>query len=167
MAGLTLEPGLRAEFNRGTIPGVASDFTTSPVALRLGVAWDLTGTQSTVLRAHYGRFLRSCSTPTSLFLLPAGVHSPHIFYSVQDGQYTELFRYTEESSVPPSSTFSQSHVDQWVLGLERAVGPHTTVQLQYVNRRFGDLIGWVDPRIDEWIHTRSAIQVPRDSRHLR
>ena len=147
---ITLEPGLRAEFNRGTIPGVASDFTTSPVALRLGVAWDLTGTQSTVLRAHYGRFYDPLYTDVYSYF-QQGVHSPHIFYSVQDGQHTELFRYTEESSVPPSSTFSQSHVDQWVLGLERAVGPHTTVQLQYVNRRFGDLIGWVDPRIDEWI----------------
>jgi len=147
---LTLEPGLRAEFNRGSIPGVASDFTTSAVGLRLGVAWDLTGTQSTVLRAHYGRFHDPLYTDVYSYF-QQGVHSPHIFYSVQDGQYTEQFRYTEESAVPPSSSFSQSHVDQWVLTVERAVGRNTTVQVQYVNRRFGDLIGWVDPRIDEWI----------------
>ena len=145
-SSLVFEPSSIA----GQSPAVPSDFTTSPVGLRLGVAWDLTGTQSTVLRAHYGRFYDPLYTDVYSYF-QQGVHSPHVFYSVQDGQYTELFRYTEESPVPPSSTFSQSHVDQWVLGVERAVGRNSTVQLQYVNRRFGDLIGWVDPRIDDWI----------------
>ena len=148
---ITLEPGLRAEFNRGIDPrrGVRLHDVSrgAPPGRGVGSHRDPVdgpaGPLRKVLRSALHRRLfctssRVCTAPIS-------------FTASRTDRYTELFRYTEESSVPPSSTFSQSHVDQWVLSVERAVGPNTTVQLQYVNRRFGDLIGWVDPRIDEWI----------------
>ena len=137
---VTLEPGVRFEHNRGSVPGVPDAFGTDALALRLGVAWDLTGTQSTVVRGHYGRYHDPLYGGVYSYTQP-NAHSPHIFYQVVDGQPQELFRYVEEVNLPGPSSLKASHVDQWVAGVERAVGQNTTVQAQYIGRRFGNFIG--------------------------
>lgn len=147
---VTLEPGVRFEHNRGSVPGVPNDFGTDAVALRLGAAWDITGTQSTVVRGHYGRYHDPLYGGVYTYTQP-NAHSPHIFYQIVDGQPQELFRYVEEVNLPGPSSLKASHVDQWVAGVERAVGPNTTVQAQYIGRRFGNFIAWVDRRLTDWI----------------
>ncbi len=147
---LTLEPGLRFEHNRGSVPGVPEAFGTDAVALRFGLAWDLTGTQSTVVRAHYGRYHDPLYGGVYAYTQP-DAHSQHTFYQVVDGQPVELFHYVEEVNLPGPSSLEASHVDQVVAGVERTVGPNTTVQVQYIGRRFGNFIGWIDRRLDDWI----------------
>ncbi len=53
---VTLNPGIRFNFNRGSVPEQGTVLSTNPVAPRIGVAWDLTGNHKTVLRGHYGRY---------------------------------------------------------------------------------------------------------------
>jgi len=154
---LTLEPGFRAEFNRGTVPGATHTFSTSPVGLRLGLAWDVSGNQTTVARAHYGRYHDPLYSDVYAYTAH-GVHSPHVFYAVQDGQLIEQFHYVEEVDLTEPSTLKQSHVDQWTAGVEHALGSDTTVQVQWVGRRFGHFIGWVDPRLSDW--TPHQVQDP-------
>ena len=146
---VSLEPGVRFEHNRGSVPGVPEDFGTDAIALRLGVAWDLTGAQSTVVRAHYGRYHDPLYGNVYSYTQP-DAHSPHIFYEVADGRARELFRFVEEVNLPGPSSLKQSHVDQWVAGVERAIGSNTTVQARYIGRRFGNYIGWIDRRIGDW-----------------
>lgn len=144
-----LEPGVRFEHNRGSVPGAADAFGTDALALRLGVAWDVTGRQGTVVRGHYGRYHDPLYGNVYAYTQP-NAHSPHIFYQIVEGQPQELFRYIEEVNLPGPSSLKASHVDQWVAGVERATGPNTTVQAQYIGRRFGNFIGWIDQRLDDW-----------------
>jgi hypothetical protein len=146
---LTIEPGLRAEFNSGSVPGGISNFETAPVALRLGAAWDVTGRQKTVVRAHYGRYHDPLLGDVYSYTQP-NAHSPHVFYAVVDGALVEQFRYIEEYNLPAPTRFKQSHVDEWTAGVEHALTDGMTVEGRYIARRFGHFIGWIDERIDDW-----------------
>jgi hypothetical protein len=154
---VTLEAGLRVELNRGAVAGVARTFSTTPVAPRIGAAWDVTGRRGSVLRAHYGRYHDPLYGNVYTYTQP-GARTPHVFYAPRDGELVELFRYVEQFNLAAPTTFKQSHVDQWVTGIEQAVGRHATVQLQYVGRRFGNFIGWIDLRLDDWL--RYEVQDP-------
>jgi len=147
---VTLEPGIRLELNRGSVPGVSGNYSTSPMAPRFGVAWDVTGAQSTVIRAHYGRYHDPLYGSVYQYTQPHA-HSPHIFFQIVDGEPVELFRYIEELPLPAPSALKQSHVDQVVAGVERALNATTTFQVQYIGRRFGNFIGWIDLRLSDWM----------------
>jgi hypothetical protein len=151
---VTLEPGIRLEINLGSLPSVTGDYVTAPVAPRIGVAWDVTGQQSTVIRAHYGRYHDPLYGAVYQYTQPHA-HSPHIFYQIVDGTPVEVSRYTEEILLPAPSALKQSHVDQFVSGVERSLNANTTFQAQYIGRRFGNFIGWIDQRLSDW----TAIQV--------
>jgi hypothetical protein len=143
---VTVEPGLRVEVNRGSVPGIAASFGTTAVAPRVGVAWDITGRQTMVMRAHYGRYHDPLYTIIYGYAQPDAA-TRHTYYD-RFGQ--ELFSYIEAVNLPGPSGLKASHVDQWVIGVEGALGAHATVQAQYIGRHFGNFIGWIDVRIDDW-----------------
>jgi hypothetical protein len=143
---ITVEPGVRVEVNRGSVPGIQDSFATTAVAPRLGAAWDIAGHQTTVMRAHYGRYHDPLYTTIYSYAQPDAT-TRHTYYD-RFGQ--ELFSYIEAVNLPGPSGLKASHVDQWVIGLERALGTHATVQAQYTGRHFGNFIGWIDLRIDDW-----------------
>ncbi len=145
---LTVEPGLRVEWHRGSVPGQGTVFETTPIAPRIGAAWDVTGRQTTVLRAHYGRYHDQQFGNLYAFTDPTG-HSPHTILAPVDGTLVPLFSYSEQVHAAKPGSLRQSHVDQFVAGVERALGANTTVQAQYIGRRVGNLIGFIDDRIDE------------------
>ena len=52
---LTLNPGVRIDINRGSVPS-GEVLANHALVGRFGLAYDLTGNHKTVLRAHYGRY---------------------------------------------------------------------------------------------------------------
>jgi len=73
-----------------------------------------------------------------------------VFYQIVDGQPVEAFRYIEEYPLPAPSALKQSPVDQFVAGVERSLNANTTFQVQYIGRRFGHFVGWIDQRLSDW-----------------
>lgn len=146
---LTIEPGLRVEWHRGSVPGQGTVFETTPVAPRLGAAWDLTGRQTTVLRGHYGRYHDQQFGNLYSFTDLTG-HSTHTILAPVDGQLVSQFSYSEQVHAAKPGSLKPSHVDQFVAGIERAMGVNTTAQVQYIGRRFGNFVGFIDERLDEW-----------------
>ncbi|MCK7499661.1 MAG: TonB-dependent receptor [Comamonadaceae bacterium] len=55
---LTINPGLRYNIARGTVPGIDETVWKPHQGLepRIGFAWDVTGRQKTVLKAHLGKY---------------------------------------------------------------------------------------------------------------
>lgn len=54
---VTINPGVRIDMHRGYNRDLGDTvFKTSPIAPRIGVAWDLLGDGKTVVRAHYGHY---------------------------------------------------------------------------------------------------------------
>jgi hypothetical protein len=139
------------------VPGVPRTFSTVPLAARFGAAWDVTGRRTSVVRAHYGRYHDPLFGNVYTYTQP-NARSPHVFSVPRDGELVELFRYVEQFNLAAPTTFKQSHVDQWVTGVEQALGRHATIQAQYIGRRFGHFIGWIDLRLDDWL--RYEVQDP-------
>lgn len=132
---LTVVPGLRADLFRGSTRAAKNIFSTTPVAPRLGVAWDVGANHQTVLRGSYGRYSDSAFAQAYL-LTDDSEASDSVFVAVlAPGVFQELFRSTSPNrSIDPD--IAHSHVDQLVAGGERQLGANWSLQTQYVYRRF-------------------------------
>jgi hypothetical protein len=67
-----------------------------------------------------------------------------------DGTFIEDYRFDVDRTTTVDSSLEQSHMDQFSTGIERQIWRDFAVQAQYVHRRYGGFIGYVDPRLDEW-----------------
>lgn len=146
----TFELGARVDFNRGSVPTFGEVFASSPVAPRLGVAWDVNGDHRTVLRGHYGRYHDMLFSALYAYK-DVSAFSPRTRYEIVNGQIGALvFRETPPMDVVIPDDVAQPHVDQWTVGTEREVTRDFAVELQYIRRNFGSFIGYVDPQLGSY-----------------
>ncbi len=139
---LTLSPGLRLEWNRGSVPGRPNVFRTRTISPRLGLAWDLSGDHRTVARAHYGRYYDPIFSSRIAQADTSDLH-PVVQYRIDGDQWVEVFR----SSTQPfeiDRNLEHSHVDQFVVGIERELAHRMSLQAQYIRRRFDTFMGLID-----------------------
>ncbi len=142
---LTVTPGLRLEWNRGSVPNRPNVFATNTVAPRLGIAWDLTSDHRTVARAHYGRYFDAIFSSRIMFDDTSERGSPEIYASVVGPeQFVEISRSSTEHRFAIDPELRHSHVTQLVVGLERELFADFSVQTQYIRRRFNDFMGLID-----------------------
>jgi hypothetical protein len=158
LSDVTLEPGLRLDMYGGRVPD-GEVFRTTPLALRFGVAWDIQGRHRTVARAHFGRYYDMSFSYIYSWYDVEGI-TPRI-----SGVETETIGFVEVSrfldAAPPSTIdpdLKQAHVDQWTTGIDHQLLRDLAVEARYIHRRFGNFIGYVDRRLDEW--TSFTVQDP-------
>ena len=127
-------------------------FSTTPVAPRLGAAWDVQSDHRTVVRAHYGRYHDMLFSQIYTWHDRAGITPRIRTIQVAPGQFVEQSRNLVDSidQYPIAPGLKQSHVDQFSAGIEHQLARHLTVEARYVARRFRNFIGYVDRRLDEW-----------------
>ncbi|MEP7309320.1 MAG: TonB-dependent receptor [Acidobacteriota bacterium] len=155
---ITFELGVRLDVNRGSVPTLGDVFFSSPLAPRLGVAWDLKDDHRTVIRGHYGRYhdmllngLYSYKDVSAL--------SPKSRYQIVDGTIGPLiFLETPPIDVAIPKNIRQPHVDQWTVGSERQIMRDLALELQYIRRNFGSFIGYVDPSLN--LYPRVLVRDP-------
>jgi hypothetical protein len=141
---VTLEPGIRLDVYRGSVPVKGEVFRTTPVSPRLGAAWDVRGDHRTVVRAHYGRYHDAFLT--SLFrVLDFSASPPFIELEILG---PDQFREVGRNERPPDTRTFDPHlrhprVDQFFVGAERQIFGQFTVQSQYIRREFSSPIGVV------------------------
>ncbi len=152
---LTVNPGLRLDFNRGSVPGQGNVFRTNPLALRLGFAFDLTGKKKTVLKAHYGRYYEALFSNFYQLLGPNAA-SEQFVYTLDDTVPGFTFDPdTVDPNNPPPGVFvsmqpkqrykidrdlKHPYVDQYLIALEHDLGHDFAVKAELIYRRNKDFI---------------------------
>ena len=140
---LTLNPGVRLDVNRGSVP-TGTVLTNNALAPRLGLALDVTGDHRTVLRAHYGRYFDALFGGQFEFMDLTQQH-PHITAEVLGpNRFNELSRRSPATNLGLDPNIKQSHVDQFIAGLERELVPNFSATVQVIRRNFRDFMGFID-----------------------
>lgn len=144
MAGrLTIHPGLRVSWNRGSVPDHGVVFRTTPVSPRLGIAWDVSADHRTVVRANYTRMHEGLYTPLFDFMNTSG-RTPQITYRVAPDSFEVIRRLDVNDRVAIDDDLEHAYADQYVVGVERAIGANASVVVQYVRRDFHDIWALTD-----------------------
>jgi len=145
-ARLSLVSGLRVDFSGIDTPQDPDVVRMTALSPRLGAAFDVSRDHRTVIRAHWGRYHDPISVNALRTMQTDLSDSPAVVEAVPvgDGQWEVISERTETSNVTIDSSLRQSSVDQWTIGAEREVAPGILIQAQYIGRRFGDFVGFID-----------------------
>ncbi len=166
---LNLNPGVRVGYWKGTLnPLEGASFTAVDdvaFAPRLGVTYDLSGDGGLVLKGHYGWYYQSlfalmfdraensAGEPGALLEREqywdwVGDELPDITrryaFPTDDDPNWEFFDDGSGFTTAPVENYKQPYLEQWILGVEKALTDNLKVELVYVNRRNRDILALVD-----------------------
>jgi hypothetical protein len=140
---LTLNPGIRIDINRGSVPS-GNVLSNHALVGRIGAAYDLLGDHKNVLRAHYGRYADGLFGGQFEFMDLSNQH-PHITAEVLGpNNFNEIDRRDPSTNLGIDPNIRQSYVDQYLVGFEREVASNFSATVQYIRRNFRDFMGFVD-----------------------
>ena len=135
----TVNAGVRAEFNQGSVPNSGQIFDNTAVAPRLGIAWDLTKDGKTVLKAHYGRYYEKF-VATEFYYAQPGAFSPLEQRIIYPSGYVESLGQSTVDTVVLDKKLDQPYMDQYVLGIDRELPKGMTISFTYINRKKTDFV---------------------------
>ena len=145
---LTVNCGLR--FNSWHVkfpsnPG--NQYKTTGFAPRIGFSYDLFGDHTTALKAHYGRYYEGLYF-VSFYAVPSN-NADVVGYKWVDENWVEMWR--QEGSLPDGTTptsfdsdMTHPSLEQFTLGITREVARDFSVEVNYINRVWRDIIGTVN-----------------------
>ncbi|HET7275834.1 MAG TPA: carboxypeptidase regulatory-like domain-containing protein [Longimicrobiaceae bacterium] len=165
---LNVSPGLRWGSWTGRLtPPSGTTFTAvqdEAYDPRIGISLDITGTESFVAKAHWGRYHQSMIgqffdraeggevfTNEELWYYHGPQFSdPRLRFTTEERNAlagTGVFTFENEvilNETGPVVDYRQPYVDQWVLGVEKTLGSSVKIEAVYVNRRNRDMVALVD-----------------------
>jgi hypothetical protein len=141
---LTINPGVRFNFNRGSVPGKGTVLKTNPISPRIGVAWDLLGDHRTVLRLHYGRYHDALLGGTYYHMDTSQQHPKYTAQVNGPDDFTIIDTVDVSNNVGMDPNIKPSYVDQYLAGIEREFMKDLSVQVQYIRRKYKDFMGFID-----------------------
>jgi len=141
---LVINPGLRYNIARGTVPGIDETVWKPHMGLepRLGFAWDILGNQRTVLKAHVGRYYEGTRSYNFWNLTP---QNDTIYYLTPEFGVLNYW-YTVEGedlySVDPD--IRNPSMNQAVLGIEQVLGENLSASVSVIYKKWHDFVDAVD-----------------------
>ena len=141
---LTVNLGLRWSIMKGFVKNVSgSVYSANRPAPRVGMAWDLFGDHTTVLKAHWGRFTEAMYTSVCDRLNPVENFNDWVGYEFIDGEWIEWARWPYYASTF-ADTYGHPYMDQWTVGIERELFKDTSLSISYINRRWKSILNTYD-----------------------
>ncbi|HEY7285051.1 MAG TPA: TonB-dependent receptor [Vicinamibacterales bacterium] len=140
---LTLNPGIRIDINRGSVPS-GNVLSNHALVGRIGAAYDLLGDHKNVLRAHYGRYADGLFGGQFEFMDLSGQHPKITAEVLGPNNFNEIDRRDPSTNLGLDPNIRQSYVDQYLVGFEREVASNFSATVQYIRRNFRDFMGFVD-----------------------
>ena len=135
---LTINPGVRIDLNRGDVTN-GNAFSTNPIAPRLGIAWDVTGSGKNLIKAHYGRYYEALFGAFYYWVDPDafnGVDQRRFFPS----GYSDLIAEGAGGRYDIDKDIKHPYLDQYLLGYDRELVPGLTLSTSLVYRENKDFI---------------------------
>jgi len=117
---LTINPGARLDFIQGSNPTLGRVYSVHNPAPRLGVAYDVTADNKTVLKAAYSQYYESAEA--QIFERGVPGISDFVTYDVTGSSPVEIDR-TTTPIYKIDRDIKHPRVDEMYVGFERAVGP--------------------------------------------
>jgi hypothetical protein len=156
---LTFNPGLRLDHLTGSAPGTDPVYKVTNVAPRLGFALDVTGDHKTVLKGNYSRYYEGIFFDIYRLALPG--YQPRTSWDMSgcpaygpSGPTTSYqcplsLRSVASVTDPPKATIDPDikhpRVDEFSVGLGRAIGNQVRVEVTGIYRKNQNFIGSVYP----------------------
>jgi len=135
-----LNPGLRYNIYRGSIPPMKQTvYTPTGWEPRVGFVWDLFKDHKTVLKAHYGRYLEGTKTYAIAQMTP-GLSDTYYTVGPNWSSLTELYTIPAANLYSIDPNIKQPGANQFVLGLEQALGKNFSASVSIMHKNWFNLI---------------------------
>src|SRR5262249_59700352 len=132
------------DFDRGYVKPNDLVFSTTPVAPRLGIAWDITNDGRTLLKAHYGRYYEGMKGDYYYWVDP-NAYKPLTIRNIWQDGFVEDFP-TRPKKYAIDSDIKQPYLDEYIVGLDPELFPGFTSSGPAIYRKTTDLLEPVDRR---------------------
>lgn len=138
---LVINPGLRFNIYRGSIPDLQDKLVYTPTALepRIGFVWDIFKTHKTVLKAHYGRYYEG----TKCYYIARLTPKPdQTWYSVGPdwSSLTPLYTVSGASLYSMDPETKAPSMDQVVAGVEQVIGKDFSASVSLIYKKWRNFI---------------------------
>ncbi len=137
-SNLTINPGVRIDLNRGDVTN-GQVYSNDPIAPRLGIAWDVTGTGKNLIKAHYGRYYEALFGTFYYWVDPNAFHAVDQRRIFPSG-YSDLFAAGAGGKFAIDKDLKHPYLDQYLIGYDRELTPGLTLSTSLVYRKNKDFI---------------------------
>jgi hypothetical protein len=147
---VTANLGVRGDLLRGSGEGVGRIYSSNNWAPRLGLSWDVTGDNRTVVKGTFSRYFEAAQTQLFTRAVP-GIQD-YITYLVVDGDIHDLEEVSRSVlSVPYTVADNIRHpnVDEFTLAFERALSRDMRFSVTGIWRDSKDFVNAVNP-VSRW-----------------
>jgi len=141
---LVINPGLRYNVARGSVPGIDGTVWKPHMGLepRLGFVWDVLKNQKTVIKAHLGKYYEGTRSYNYWNLTPQG---DTIYYNTPEfGVLNYWYTVYGENLYSVDPAVKTPSMNQAVLGLEQVLGRDISASVALIYKKWLDFIDMVD-----------------------
>jgi Carboxypeptidase regulatory-like domain len=141
---LVINPGLRYNVARGTVPNVDETVWKPHMGLepRLGLVWDILGNQKTVLKAHVGKYYEGTRSYNFWTMTPRGDAIEYL--TPEFGVLNYWFTVKGENLYSVDPNVKNPSMNQAVLGIEQVLGKNLSASVSVIYKKWLDFVDSVN-----------------------
>jgi hypothetical protein len=135
---ITINPGIRADYVQGKVPDLGKVYDNINIAPRLGIAWNITGDNKNLIKAHVGRYYAGARGVYYYWVDPGAFEPGHVETLWEDGTIDVGATRTKTFEIDPN--LKHPYMDQVTLGYDRSIGGNMVVSITGIYRKWKDFV---------------------------